>query len=292
MTSEKKRSILCVIFCAFCFGTMEIALKIGGSVFGALQITFLRFLIGGIVLLPFALHDLKKRQHRLNRSDFLYLTLLALVGMCFSMVLCQVGLTMTNANTAAVIICSNPVFTMIFAHFLVNDRMNRRKVLVLVLSMIGLVFVANPLHMAEGNTLRGILCVFVAAVLFGLYSAIGKKRIAVLGGMVQNSFSFLIGAVLMLAVLLVTGGPVLEGLSLSSLPVLLYAGVVVTGGGYWSYLKAIDLSGPSFASVAFFIKPVFACILSAIILSEAITWNTVVGVAFILTGSILNLRKG
>ena len=37
---------------AFLFGTMEIALKIGGNTFDPLQLTGLRFLIGGLVLLP------------------------------------------------------------------------------------------------------------------------------------------------------------------------------------------------------------------------------------------------
>ena len=145
--------------------------------------------------------------------------------------------------------------------------------------------------MAEGNTPEGILCVLTAAVLFGLFSAIGKMRVAVLGGLTQNSFSFLIGSAILFAALLISGQPVVQGITAASLPVLLYAGVVVTGFGYWSYLKAIELSGPSFASVAFFIKPVIACILSAVILSETITWTTVIGVILVLTGSVINMRK-
>ena len=41
------KSFIFVLITAFCFGTMEIALKLGGGSFSALQITFLRFLIGG-----------------------------------------------------------------------------------------------------------------------------------------------------------------------------------------------------------------------------------------------------
>lgn len=44
-------------------------------------------------------------------------------------------------------------------------------------------------------------------------------------------------------------------------------------------MKAIELTGPSNASFAFFIKPIIALILSAIILSEPITVNAVVGLA-------------
>ena len=119
--------------------------------------------------------------------------------------------------------------------------------------------------------------------------ALGKLRVAKLGGMVQNSGSFLIAAVIELVIVLVKGDPVISGITLHSLPVLLYTGIVVTGIGYFAYLKAIELSGPSNASVAFFIKPVIAVILAQIILGEPVRWNIVFGVCLILIGSLINM---
>ena len=59
---------------------MEIALKLGGSNFTALQMTFLRFLIGGLFLLPFAVHDIRKRQIKISKGDFAYLAMLGPVS--------------------------------------------------------------------------------------------------------------------------------------------------------------------------------------------------------------------
>ena len=125
--------------------------------------------------------------------------------------------------------------------------------------------------------------------MFALYTALGKLRVAKLGGMVQNSGSFLIAAVIELVIVLVKGDTVISGITLHSLPVLLYTGIVVTGIGYFAYLKAIELSGPSNASVAFFIKPVIAVILAQIILGEPLRWNIVFGVCLILIGSLINM---
>lgn len=283
------KSFIFVLITALCFGTMEIALKLGGGSFSALQITFLRFLIGGLFLLPFAIKDIKKRHLKLTRSDIAYITLLGVVGICISMTFFQLGVMNCNANTAAVIISSNPVFTMIFAYFIVKEPFTARKAVVLAISVIGLIFVADPADMAEGNTAKGLIYAFIAAVMFALYTALGKLRVAKLGGMVQNSFSFLIAAVIELVIVLVKGDPVISGITLRSLPVLLYTGIVVTGIGYFAYMKAIELSGPSNASVAFFIKPVIAVILAQIILSEPIRWNIVVGVCLILIGSVINM---
>ena len=55
---ENRKSILYIVLTAFCFGTMEVASKLGGASFDSIQLVFLRFVIGGLILLPFAVHDL------------------------------------------------------------------------------------------------------------------------------------------------------------------------------------------------------------------------------------------
>jgi len=283
------KAFLYVIATAFLFGTMEVALKVGGSSFGALQLTFLRFLIGGLFLLPFALHDLKKRSYRFSAGDWGYLLLLGLVCICISMVLFQVGVMRTNANMAAIIISINPVFTMLFARLILKELFTKRKALVLALSITGLIIVANPLSLLSGNSLNGILITFAAAVTFGLYTALGKLRIARIGGITQNSFSFLLGSAILLIILLIKGEPVISGVVPDQLALVLYLGVFVTGIGYYCYLKAIELAGPSTASIAFFIKPVFAPVLAFLVLQEPITLHMIVGVCFVLAGSVANL---
>ena len=285
-----KRVYLYIFLAAFFYGTMEVALKIGGTSFAPLQMNFLRFLIGGLILFPLALKDLARRKLTLTKGDWAYLTMLGLVGVCLSMSCFQIGVMNLNANTASVMISSNPVFTMIFAYFLLGEPFTKRKALVLALCLAGLVLVANPLHMAEGNSVKGFIYQSIALVTFALFSALGKLRVGKLGGLVQNSFSFLIASVVNLVILLITGNPVFTGINAHSLPVLLYCGVIVTALGYYSYVNAIGLAGPSNASIAFFLKPVIAVTAAALILKEPVTANIVAGVALILIGSFLNMR--
>lgn len=286
-----KSSLIYIIMTALLFGTMEVALKIAGSQFNAIQLTFLRFMIGGLVLLPFAAYDLKKRKYSLTFGDWCYLLLLGIVCICISMSLFQIGVMQTNASLAAIIISINPIFTMIFAHYLINEKFTKRKAVVLLLELIGLIIVANPFELLKGNKFNGILTVLVASISFGLYTAIGKKRVSKIGGIVQNSFSFILGSILLLVILLIFHIPVTEGIKPDNILLVLYLGIFVTGIGYYCYLKAIDISGPSTASIAFFIKPIFAVFLSLIILGEPITINVIIGMLFILAGFILNMIK-
>ncbi|MBQ4339943.1 MAG: EamA family transporter [Firmicutes bacterium] len=286
-----KKEISYIVITAILFSTMEVALKIAGNELDAFQVTFIRFAIGGLFLLPFALIDMKKRQISLSRSDVLYLTGLGVLCICISMLFFQVGIVHANANLVSVIICSNPIFVMIFAHFIVGDKFTKRKALVLIISSLGLVFAANPFNLSEGNTPFGIICAVIAAVTFGLYTTIGKLRIARIGDIPQTCFSFLIGSIVMLIPMMIMDKPILAGIDSSNILMVLYIGVAVTGIGYYTYFQAIHACGPSNASIVFFLKPMFAPLIALVILHEALTWNIIVGIALLLTGSMINLRS-
>ena len=285
------RKYIWVLGTAMAFGTMEIALKIGGDAFSALQLTFLRFLIGGLFLLPFAIRDLKKRHYSLTKKDFGYLCLLGFVNIVISMTLFQLSVMNSNANLAAVLISINPLFTMIFAHFIVNEKFTVKKGIVLAICMFGLVLVANPFDLAEGNTVEGILMGLGASIAFGLYTALSKRCVGRIGGMTVNSASFLTGASLELLILLLMDEPIISGINPDYIGVLLYVGFVVTGFGYFCFMRSIEKAGATTASYAFFIKPIIAMILASIILNEVITWNIILGIAIIVCGCFYNVYK-
>lgn len=292
MRLHMKKVYIYLFLTGMLFGSMEVALKIGGATFNPIQLTFIRFLIGGLMLLPFALADLKKRQVKFTKSDFGYLFILGFICICFSMILFQVGIMNINANLAAMIFSINPLFTMIFAHFIIDEKFTKKKAVALVISIIGLVIVMNPQQLLSGeNNVWYVLVTLASAISFGFYTAFGKKRIKKIGGLAQNSFSFLLGSATLLVVLVLTGEPILQGVSLETMPLLIYAGVFVTGIGYYFYLKTVEIAGPSTASIAFFIKPMVAPVFALVLLGEAITFNIFMGLIFILLGSFINLAN-
>ena len=65
-----KKAYLYIFLATVLFSTMEIALKLVSGQFNPIQLTFERFLIGSIVLIPLALRNLKKRKLRLKLEDY------------------------------------------------------------------------------------------------------------------------------------------------------------------------------------------------------------------------------
>ena len=284
-----KKAYFFVVMTAILFGTMEVACKAAGSRFDPFQLTFLRFAIGGIVLLPFAIGELKKNNVKLTAGDFLKLTGVGTLGIPLSMVFFQIGVINSNAATASVLICINPMFTMIFAHFFAGEKMNRSKLIVLAVALIGLIFMIKPWNVQEGNTVFGIVCMLLAAVFFGAYTVAGKVSVQKMGIMAQTSISFIMGSLVLLIIILVTGKPVIAGIGDNPLLVL-YVGIFVTGLGYFCYFLAIKSSDASTGSLAFFLKPAIAPVMAVIFLKETILWNTYVGIVLILAASYMNIR--
>ena len=83
---------------------------------------------------------------------------------------------------------------------------------------------ANPFHLAEGNTPKGFLYMLVAMISFALYSSLGNIRAQRLGGAIQTCIPFLIASVFNLLILIMLKEPVFSGITLRSCPVLLYIG--------------------------------------------------------------------
>ena len=284
-----RKAYIYVVLTAILFGTMEVACKVAGNHLDPFQLTFLRFAIGGLILLPFAIAEIRQNNVRLDLKDFAMLAFVGTLGVPVSMVFFQLGIMYSNAATASVLISINPLFTMIFAHFFANERLNRYKFIVLLLGLVGLIFMIKPWNMQEGNTVIGMVYMMLAAIFFGAYTVAGKVSVQKMGIMVQTSISFILGSLILLIIILVTGKPVLEG-AVEHLPLVLYAGIFVTGIGYFCYFKAIKASDASTGSLAFFIKPAIAPVMAVIFLHETILWNMYVGIACIIIASYMNIR--
>ncbi len=207
-----------------------------------------------------------------------------------SMGICQAGIVRSNAATAAVILGTNGMFAMVFAHFLGGERMTSRKWFLLLLALAGLTFMICPWNLQPGNTFLGAALVLIGSMLFGLYTVIGKIIAKKMGAITQCCASVFSGAVVLWLFLLISGRPILSGVS-DNIFLVAYAGIVVTGGGYLFMFLTIKNSSVQTSAISFFLKIALAPLLSVIILGESLPWNCLVGILCVLASSFLNLKK-
>ena len=277
-----------ILIAAFAFATMEAVLKLAAAGLDSMQLTAVRFLIGGLVLLPFGLAEKRRKGVTLTMRDHWWLLLLGVVCIPVSMMLFQVGVVHSNASTASVLFCINPLFTMVLAHFFANERMTKRKGIAFVISLGGIFMMMRPWDIQKGNSFYGLTLMLLAALTFSIYTIMGKRTLARIGNTLQTSLSFLYGAAVLFVIMLFMKRPILTGLAENWLAVL-YIGVVVTGIGYLAYFKAIEYSDATTGSITFLIKPAIAPFIAMILLVEHMLWNSYAGLILILAASLLNL---
>lgn len=285
-----KKVVVCILLSAVLFSTMEVALKVASIGIDPFQMTFIRFLAGGLCLLPFAMKEIKKRDIKFERDDYIYLLAIGALNIVISMSFFQFGVMNTKASVAAVIFCINPMFTMFFAHFITDEKMNGKKAAALAISIIGLLFIMNPLNLNAGSDLKGMTLSFLSALTFGLYSAVGKRRISKFGGLAQTSVSFILGSLVLLLILIAANRPIIGGIHFAEIPLLAYISIAVTGLGYLFYFMAMEKSNASIASLVFFVKPAMAPVFAVVLLNETIKINLLFGIVFILIGSYINMN--
>ena len=183
-----------------------------------------------------------------------------------------------------------------------------RNIIALLLDIVGIICIIDPFNMdAE---LAGIVLTLSATLLFAFYTVLGKRKCYKFGGLVVTCFGFLFGSVELMALaalghipimadFLIAHGlqnfanvPFITGYTWQNLPMVLFVYLGVTGLGFASYFTAMEKTSANTAALVFFFKPVLAPILAFLILHEEIPFHMIVGILFILCGSMTNILPG
>lgn len=250
-----KKGIFYAALTAILFVTLEPVSKLIANEISPYAMTFWRFLIGSVLLVPFAAVKVKKENIKITGKDILRMTLLGILVICLSMVVLQIAVKQADApSLIAIIFSSNSVFTIIFSVLLIKEeKLNKNKVIALIFGVLGVVLCAD---FSSGTNLTSVLYTFIAALSFSLYTVLSQKYKNKTGGIVQTAGVFLAGSIVLLIILLITKQDISMPIQPKSLLIMLYLGILVTGVGYVSYFKAMEKGGAIMASMAFFIKPI------------------------------------
>lgn len=157
----KSTSFLAILTCLL-WATPFVGIKIGLRYMPPLQFAGLRFILSGLLILPF-IPNCKQR----FKESIKYWKLLVNISLMQTTVLYSLfymGLAMVPGYVGAMIVGSNPIFVAITAHFMLkDDRMNWGKTIAVIVGIIGVIMVSYAGHdqndsnqVAYGSVLIGI----------------------------------------------------------------------------------------------------------------------------------------
>ena len=282
------RGRIALILTAIIWGSALVVTKSLLQEIGPFTAAVLRFLIAWVILAPFAF----RQGYRLSiavRPTFL---LFGLTGIALYIAMTNVGLVYTAASSAALVQAAIPAVTTLLSVLLLKERVSRRQLLGIGLSIAGLLLVTGiNMHQTGSAPLVGNLFIFGGVLAWAVYTVQGKKLVSTFPWLVITTASISAGMLFLLPFAI--GELWLQGLPhlrADGLFELLYLGAASSALGYalWNYgLRFLDASE---AAPYINLIPVVGLLLSVILLHEPLSLVQVAGGALTLFGVWLSNR--
>jgi len=247
-------------------------------------ITFFRVLIGGLTLIIVSILVKGLETFKVNGffKRLMILGALLAAGWYFlfqAMKLIPIG-------AAVLINYLAPVFVAVLAPSVLDERLEKKIVIAIVLSILG-VFLISCQGLGSGElSILGIIFGLLAATSYGGFVIYSKQTLAKLSYYTVAMYSYLVSALILSPSLLLIKSP----LSLNSLILLFLMGVLNTGVAVTLYLKGLRSLKAQEAATITYLEPLSAIIFGYFMLGQEISIGIILGGALILTSQYLVIR--
>lgn len=287
--NDRRKALISIILVAVIGGATSPITKIGLSEMSPFSFAFIRFLIASILVLPFFI----ARNNFKNFIEQVPLSLFASINITFFIV----GINLTTANSSQVLYAASPLLIVLISHFLLRQKTELRKYLGILVGFFG-VFLIVILPLIEkskfsGNLLgNSLICIGVLS--YSFYMIFSKK--------IQTKYSpFSITSSFIFTTLFFLLPFFLYDLKVNTLLFgsitfrgwfsVFYIAFVATIVTYVLNQYAIKHGGSVFASMIFYITPLFGYLSAFILLGERLTLGLIAGSVLALLGVFLVTKK-
>lgn len=248
-----------------------------------------RFVVSALILVPVFLY--RREWPTLSRQSILPLILMSLTGVFAFNAVLYMGLHYTSAINATLMNSTIPVTTAWIAWLLLGEKMTRRRVLGILLSLAGIIWVVSRASLEILLGLRfnpGDIIIFFATALWGFYSVMAKRMMQQLSPFALTTITTTVGALFLLpaAYLELLWKPA-DLLRLEVLLAFLYLGIFPSFVSFLIWNRSVFIFGPSRAALVYNTLPLFTVLLSVTYLGETLLPYQIVGGLVIIAGVII-----
>ncbi|WP_232199084.1 DMT family transporter [Thermosinus carboxydivorans] len=265
-------ALLCLIW-----GLNWVVMKQANQVFPPVLFTTYRFILGSGVLLIVTYF---KKIPIPRREDWKWVILGGILQTAFFNTAVQVGMQFLSAGFSSVLSYSMPFWVAIMAHFLLGEKLTRRKMTGVAMGMVGLVALLN---VSGGGAWWAIVLTLTGAVAWAFSSILVKLKLQHCDILQYTTWQMVVGAIVLSIYSALFGHGTIQW-GWYAVGCLVYNGVLASALAYflWTYILSNTEAGK--ASISMLIIPIIGVLAGVIFLKETLYWNTVVGMALILGG--------
>jgi len=282
-------NILLLIVLIFIWGTSFLMINRSLLFFTPEQVAGFRLCIGAIVMVVILFISGKKLPGL--GPAWLHFTIIAVVANLLPFWLIALGQTTVSSGMAGLLMAIMPLMTIVLAHFfLVNERLNKFKLLGFLIGISGVVFILAPSLTISSNSITGSLLILIAACCYAS-GTIFTKRLPVYDPIVASTGTLICAGLVSLVI-----WPNILDFNLSEVPLIsglniVLLGVLPTAVAMFLYFNIINRAGATFLSNINYVIPVVAYFSGAFVLGEPLMWRDFIALLLIISGIVLSRQK-
>ena len=280
MFSKQLFSNICLIVAALIWGTAFVAQTTGMEHIGPLTFTNLRFLIGGLIVLPLAVKEIPNFKKSLNKR-LIIIILLTGLSLLMGTYLQQYALQYTKIGNAAFLTILYVPFVPIISRFILKKKIHWSIWVSVSICLVG------SYYLTVGNSFEAQFADFlvvVCAIFFALHCILIDEYFEIVNAPFTLATSqFLLCFLYSLPFVFIFEEPSLKGIYMELFE-LLYVGVMSSGIAYTLQIFGQRYVKPSTAAITFSLEGVFGSLAAWIILSQMLTTTQIFGCFLILLG--------
>ena len=272
----------------FIFGTIGIFVR--HIPLPSSMIALVRGFVGAFFVLLFVYLKKSKPDKAAIKKNFVMLALSgAFIGI--NWILLFESYHYTTVATATLCYYMQPIFVILASPFLLKEKLTVKKVICVVVALIGMVFVSGVLQtgIPALSEAKGILYGLGAACFYASVVLMNKK-ITEINAYDKTIMQLGMGAIVLSPYVMLTQdfGTATTSMTPSLWALLLFVGLVHTGVAYALYFDSMKELKAQTLAIFSYIDPIVAIILSALLLKENMGIYGVIGAVLVLGSTFIS----
>ncbi len=273
-----------------------IATKIALSSVPPITVVSLRLIVSAICFIVW-MYLRGEKFDLFSRSNIFQLILLSIFGTGLHYGIQTIGLQYTSASKGGIYSVTAPITIIIIAAVFLKERITLRKLLGVIIALLGVIIVMGFDVLLEFNlkgNLLGDMLVLISIVMWGIFTVLGKSITSKISALKMTAAITIMGAIYMIP------AGILEmrsrSFSLSSISSdawlsILFLGITCSFLATLLYVYALTLSESQKVGVYLYTVPPMTQLIAFLVLDETIAISLLIGSVIVISGLYLT-EKG
>ena len=253
----------------------------------------IRFGIGALCLMPFLIVGFRKNP--IAPADLPAIIFLGALFFGLFTFLFNASLALTTAAHGAVGLATSPIITLVFAWVLGREVMTKMKMICVVLAFLGVGVAVSDSFVATASgtdILIGDSLMLLAALTVSIYTIYAKPYIVKYGGIYFTGVVMAIGVFSLTTVSPLVGFPIrVPDFTIVEWGVMLFLGVIGAAVQFAAFIWALGRIPSSTVGITLTLSPISAFIFAWPVLGEAITYQALIGLVFVVSAILIMNRQ-